>query len=121
MHARPGLFSVTGCIRSDRFVSCREKARTYNSRVLDIKLIREHGDLVRQRLGSRGAGDEELVGEILRADELRRKALSEVELLKAQRNRISKEIGVLMGQKKAAEAEEKKKETRVLGERIATL
>jgi seryl-tRNA synthetase len=89
--------------------------------VLDIKLIREQTDLVRQRLASRGAGDEELVGEILRADELRRKALSEVELLKAQRNRVSKEIGALMGQKKVAEADEKKKETRLLGDRIAAL
>src|SRR5262249_42413228 len=54
-------------------------------------------------------------------DEQRRRLLNEVETLKAQRNRASKEIGALMGQKKIAEAEEKKKETRDLGDRIAQL
>ena len=54
-------------------------------------------------------------------DEQRRKLLAEVEALKAQRNRVSKEIGALMGQKKLAEAEAKKKETGDLGDRIAAL
>jgi seryl-tRNA synthetase len=89
--------------------------------VLDIKLIREKPDFVRQRLESRRAGDEQLVEGILLADEHRRKALSEVEALKAQRNAKSKEIGALMGQKRIAEAEEKKKETRELGDRITQL
>ena len=59
--------------------------------------------------------------EVLRCDEQRRKALVEVETLKATRNRVSKEIGALMGQKKFAEAEAKKVETRDLGEKIAAL
>jgi seryl-tRNA synthetase len=90
-------------------------------RVLDIKLIREKPDVVRQRLAARGAGDEALVDTILQADELRRKLLTEVESLKSQRNRASKEIGALMGQKKVEEAEAKKQETRELGDRITTL
>jgi len=90
-------------------------------RVLDIKLIRERPDFVRQRLATRGAGDELLIEKILSADEQRRKILSELETLKAQRNRVSKEIGALMSQKKADEAEAKKKETRDLGERITEL
>ena len=90
-------------------------------RVLDIKLIRERPDFVRQRLATRGAGDEALIEKILAADEQRRKILSELETLKAQRNRVSKEIGALMAQKKADEAEGKKKETRDLGDRIAEL
>lgn len=89
--------------------------------MLDIKLIREKPDFVRQRLASRGAGDEALVEKILQTDETRRKLLSEVETLKSQRNRVSKEIGALMGQKKIEEAEAKKKETRDLGDRIAQL
>jgi seryl-tRNA synthetase len=89
--------------------------------VLDIKMIREKSDFVRQRLATRGAGDEALVDKILSADEQRRKTLAEVELLKAQRNRVSKEIGALMGQKKIEEAEARKKETRDLGDRITTL
>jgi seryl-tRNA synthetase len=89
--------------------------------VLDIKLIREKPDFVRQRLATRGAGDEQLVDGILQADEQRRKFLAEVEALKSQRNRASKEIGALMGQKKTAEAEAKKAETRELGDKIAAL
>src|ERR1043166_2640358 len=89
--------------------------------MLDIKLIRERPDFVRQRLASRGAGDEAHVDEVLKLDEQRRKLVAEVETLKAQRNRVSKEIGALMGQKKSQEAEAKKQETRELGDRIAQL
>ena len=89
--------------------------------MLDIKLIREKADFVRQRLATRGAGDEKLIDGILQADEQRRKSLAEVETLKSQRNRVSKEIGALMGQKKIAEAETKKNETRELGDKIAEL
>ena len=89
--------------------------------MLDIKLIRERPDFVRQRLAARGAGDEAHIDEVLASDELRRKLLAEVEALKAQRKRVSKEIGALMGQKKFEEAEAKKKETGDLGDRIADL
>ena len=87
--------------------------------MLDIKLIREKPDFVRGRLASRGAGEEARIDELLKLDGQRRKILAEVETLKAQRNRVSKEIGALMGQKKTAEADAKKAETRNLGDRIA--
>jgi seryl-tRNA synthetase len=89
--------------------------------MLDIKLIRERADFIRQRLATRGAGDEVRVDELLKLDEQRRKLLGEVESLKAQRKRVSKEIGALMGQKKLAEAEAKKTETADLGDRISAL
>jgi seryl-tRNA synthetase len=89
--------------------------------VLDIKLIREKPDFVRARLATRGAGDETLIDGILLADESRRKYLLEVETLKSQRNRVSKEIGALMGQKKTTEADAKKTETRDLGDKVAEL
>jgi seryl-tRNA synthetase len=89
--------------------------------VLDIRLIRERRDFVRERLAARGGGDEARIAEALALDEQRRKALAEVEQLKAQRNRFSKEIGALMGQKNTAEAEAKKAETRQIGERITEL
>jgi seryl-tRNA synthetase len=89
--------------------------------MLDIRMIREQPDFVRERLASRGAGDEAKVAEILSLDEQRRKLLGEVEQLKAQRNRVSKEIGALMAQKKPEEAEARKKETREMGDRIAEL
>ena len=89
--------------------------------MLDVKLIREQPDFVRERLAARGGGDEAKIGEVLAIDESRRKVLSEVEQLKAERNRVSKEIGALMGQKKTAEAETKKTHTREIGERVAKL
>ncbi|MGA3180544.1 MAG: serine--tRNA ligase [Verrucomicrobiota bacterium] len=89
--------------------------------MLDIRLMREQTEFVRQRLATRGAGDEGKVDQVLLLDEQRRKFLAEVEQLKAARNRVSKEIGALMAQKKAADAEAKKAETRQMGERIAEL
>src|SRR5688572_33139430 len=89
--------------------------------MLDIRLIRERPDFVRERLGTRGAGDDAKIAEVLALDEERRKCLTEVEQLKAQRNRVSKEIGALMGQKKITEADAKKAETRAMGDRITEL
>ncbi len=90
--------------------------------MLDIKLIREQADFVRQRLATRGAGDEAHIDEHAPGwTSNGAKLLAEVETLKAQRKRASKEIGALMGQKKIAEAEAKKTETRDLGDRIAAL
>jgi seryl-tRNA synthetase len=89
--------------------------------MLDIKLVRERPDFVRERLAARGAGDEGRVDELLALDEARRERLTEAEKLKAQRNASSKEIGALMAQKKTAEAEARKADVRALGERIAAL
>ncbi len=89
--------------------------------MLDIKMIRDQAAAVRQRLALRGAGDEQQIDAILALDEARRQTLTEVENLKALRNRVSKEIGALMGQKKKDEAEAKKAETRNIGERIGEL
>jgi seryl-tRNA synthetase len=89
--------------------------------MLDIKVIREKSEFVRERLAARNAGDEQKLEEIIQLDERRRALLAEVESLKSQRNRVSKEIGGLMAQKKLPEAESKKTETRELGEKIALL
>ena len=112
MCREPARFSTR--FRRARLRPCRWRLNFYNSGVLDIKLIREKPDFVRQRPAPRVDG-------ILQADEQRRKFLAEVETLKSQRNRTSKEIGALMGQKKTAEAEAKKAETRELGDKIAAL
>ena len=93
----------------------------YNRAMLDIKLIREQPDLVRQRLATRGAGDEAKIDQVLSLDGERRKMLAESEQWKASRNRVSKEIGALMAQKKAAEAEAKKADSTRMGKNIATL
>ena len=91
------------------------------SRVIDIKWIREQPELVKQRLAARNGGDDAKIDEALKLDEQRRHALKQVEDLKATRNRVSKEIGALMGQRKLAEADAKKAETRTLGDQITAL
>ena len=63
--------------------------------MLDIRLIREKPDFVRERLATRGGGDEAKIDEVLRLDLVVRKAQTELQKLYAERNRLSKEIGVL--------------------------
>lgn len=89
--------------------------------MLDIKRIREQPDEVKARLATRGAGDEAKINDLLHLDEERRKAISEAEELKSQRNRASKEIGALMARKATEEAAARKTEVREIGDRIATL
>lgn len=104
---RPRLTGVQG-----RFLLCR---------VLDIKLIREQPDHVRARLATRGSGDDGHLDELLRLDAQRRSTLAEVETLKAERNKSSKEIGALLSQRKTEEAESRKGRVREIGERIVEL
>jgi seryl-tRNA synthetase len=89
--------------------------------MLDVRLIRENAAFVRERLATRNGGDEAKISEVVALDEERRKLLVEVEQLKGTRNKVSKEIGALMGQKKLAEAEAKKAETKQIGDRISEL
>jgi seryl-tRNA synthetase len=63
--------------------------------MLDIRKIRENPDFYRERLARRHSGDEKFLDQILNLDAQRRKCLQENEALKSERNRVSKEIGVL--------------------------
>lgn len=85
--------------------------------MLDIKLIREQPDYVKQQL-ARFDFDAALVDRVLEFDERRRALLREVEELKAHRNTVSKEISKL---KEAAEREPKIIAMREVGDRIAAL
>ena len=90
--------------------------------MLDIKLIREKPDFVRQRLATRGRGDEAHIAEIAALDEQRRKLVVESDNLKAERNKVSKEIGVLKAKGGDPIYEAALKERmRVVGERVAAL
>ncbi|MGC8742582.1 MAG: serine--tRNA ligase [Verrucomicrobiia bacterium] len=89
--------------------------------MLDIKLIREKPEYVKERLSSRGIEDLDKIDQILALDEERRKLISEVERLKAERNKTAKEIGALIAQKKIQEAEQKKAESKGLGDKIAEI
>jgi seryl-tRNA synthetase len=84
--------------------------------MLDMELIRQNPEQVVQSLSRRGIMPP--IEEILKLDSARRELLTEVEALKAERNRTSKEIA---GMKDAAEREAKIEAMRSLGERISKL
>src|SRR5271170_6076881 len=87
--------------------------------MLDIKLIREKPDFVRQRLATRGRGDEARIAEITALDDQRRKLLVEADSLKAERNTVSKEIGALKS--KGQDASAQMAAMKQVGERITSL
>ncbi|MGC8829034.1 MAG: serine--tRNA ligase [Verrucomicrobiia bacterium] len=89
--------------------------------MLDIKLIRERPEFVKERLSSRGLDDLDKIDDILALDEERRRLISESEKLKAERNKAAREIGALMAQKKLDEAERKKIESKGLGDKISEI
>jgi seryl-tRNA synthetase len=76
--------------------------------MLDIKLIRENPDFVKERLKTRDESLVFLIDEILDVDKERRSIIAEVEQLKAERNKLSKEIGDLFKKGKKDEAEKLK-------------
>jgi seryl-tRNA synthetase len=86
--------------------------------MLDIKLIRERPDFVRERLSTRGV-EADLDG-LLARDARRRAAITEGEQLKSERNTRSKEIGALIRSDPVAAAAGKEAVRRI-GERIAEL
>ncbi len=83
--------------------------------MLDIKLIREKEEVVRQGLAARGHSME-FLDAVIADDVRRRKLVTEVESLKNQRNTVSKEIGMLKG--KGQDTSEKQKSMRELGDQI---
>ena len=87
--------------------------------MLDIKLIREKPDFVRQRLATRGGGDEVRIAELAALDEQRRKSVAEGDNLKAERNKVSKEIGALKS--KGQDAGAQMAAMKQVGDRIASL
>jgi seryl-tRNA synthetase len=71
--------------------------------MLDIRLIREKPDFVRERLATRGGDDAAKIDELLKVDAERRKAETELQQLQAERNRLSKEIGAKKSRKEATD------------------
>lgn len=86
--------------------------------MLDIKVLRNNFDEVKEKLAHRGENlaDFEKFGEL---DKRRRTLLVETESLKGQRNEVSQEIAALKREKQDADA--KIEEMRIVGDRIKTL
>ena len=82
--------------------------------MLDIKLIRDNPDLVRQAFEKRG--ESAPLDQIINLDEQRRRLLHEMETLRAQRNEVSKELGKIADKPPQLIADMRK-----LGERVTYL
>jgi seryl-tRNA synthetase len=87
--------------------------------MLDIRLIREKPGFVRERLATRGGGDDRKIDELLQADTERRKTETALQQLNAERNRLSKEIGAKRARKEGSEDLEA--QVRRIGEEIVDL
>ena len=90
--------------------------------MLDIKFLRENPDIVKQNIRNKFQDEKlSMVDEVIALDKENREIKQEVEALRAERNKASKEIGKLMGQGKKEEAEAVKKNIAASGDRIEAL
>jgi seryl-tRNA synthetase len=90
--------------------------------MLDLKLIRDDPELVRERLGVRGRAEyAETLDELLAVDEERRALISAVDGLRARRNEVSPQVGRLKQAGRHDEAGPLVLEMRELGERMTSL
>ncbi|MDD7045046.1 MAG: serine--tRNA ligase [Peptoniphilaceae bacterium] len=87
--------------------------------MIDIKLIRENPDLVRENIKKKFQDEKlPLVDEVREYDEKLRAVKTEGDNLRAERNKTSKNIGALMGQGKKEEAEEAKNHVKEINQRL---
>ena len=95
--------------------------------MLDIRFVRENPELVKENIRKKFQDSKlPLVDEVIRLDAEYRAAIGEASELRANRNKLSKQIGMLMGQAKkdpakAAEAEEVKKQVTAQADRLKEL
>lgn len=90
--------------------------------MLDIKFLRENPDVVKQNIKNKFQDEKlPLVDEVIDLDAKKRDCQKEADQLRADRNKLSKQIGALMGQGKKEEAEEVKKQVAASATRLAEL
>ena len=90
--------------------------------MIDIKFLRENPEVVKENIKKKFQDQKlGLVDEVIELDQQSRKAKQEADDLRANRNKISKEIGGLMAQGKKEEAEEKKALVAAGAKRLAEL
>ena len=90
--------------------------------MLDIRFVRENPEVVKQNIKNKFQDNKlELVDQVLELDQRNRDIKKEVEALRAEKNKISKQIGAFMAQGKKEEAEEIKKQVADNGDRIDSL
>ena len=65
--------------------------------MLDIKFVRENSEIVKQNIRNKFQDEKlDLVDEVIKLDAEKRAAQQEADALRADRNKLSKEIGALM-------------------------
>ncbi len=90
--------------------------------MLDIKFVRDNPEVVKQNIRNKFQDQKlGLVDEVIELDAQKRAAQQEADGLRADRNKLSKQIGALMGQGKRDEAEEVKKQVAAQADRLAEL
>ena len=90
--------------------------------MLDIKFVRENPEIVKQNIRNKFQDKKlPLVDEVIELDKRNREIKQEVEALRAERNKLSKQIGGLMKQGKKEEAEEVKRQVAASADRINEL
>jgi len=90
--------------------------------MIDIKLLRENPELVKENIRKKFQDEKiALVDEVIELDAERRKTQQEVDDIKANKNKIAKQIGALMAQGKKEEAEEVKKQVAAGAQRLTEL
>lgn len=90
--------------------------------MLDLKFLRENPDVVKQNIKNKFQDEKlPLVDEVIELDQQARAAQQEADQLRANRKKISKEIGALMAQGKKEEAEAKKAEVSKNAQRLEEL
>ena len=90
--------------------------------MIDIKFLRENPDVVKENIKKKYQDEKiKLVDEVIELDLESRKTQQEADDLRANRNKISKEIGALMAQGKKEEAEAKKAEVAAGAKRLVEL
>lgn len=90
--------------------------------MLDLRFVRENPEIVKQNIRNKFQDRKlGLVDEVIALDAEMRSTMQEAETLRANRNKISKQIGGLMAQGKKAEAEEMKQQVTAQSERLAAL
>lgn len=90
--------------------------------MLDLKFVRENPEIVKENIKNKFQDNKlPLVDEVIELDEQNRTAKQEGDTLRAERNKLSKQIGALMGQGKKEEAEEMKKKVTDASDHLAQL
>ena len=90
--------------------------------MLDLRFVRENPEIVKQNIRNKFQDSKlPLVDEVIALDEENRKVKKEADDPRASRNKISKQIGALMGQGKKEEAEEVKKQVTEASDHLAEL